>query len=74
MAWWPGRIPFRLRVFFRGAFLLLTLATAALALSELREEKRLSYRSYGEVFHKNVEQIVARLQHPTGQLALQLPG
>ena len=73
MAWWPGRIPFRLRVFFRGAFLLLTLATAALALSELREEKRLSYRSYGEVFHKNVEQIVARLQHPTGQLALLNP-
>src|SRR5689334_15673317 len=70
MAWWPDRIPFRLRVFFRGAFLLLTLATVALALSELREEKQLSYRSYREVFRKNVEQNVARLQHPTGQLAL----
>jgi signal transduction histidine kinase len=73
MAWWPDRIPFRLRVFFRGIFLLLTLATIALALSELREEKQLSYRGYGEVFHKNVDQIVARLQHPTGQLALLNP-
>lgn len=73
MPWWPDRIPFRLRFFFRGTFLLLTLATAALALSELREEKQLSYRSYGEVFRKNVEQIVARLQHPTGQLALLNP-
>ena len=70
---WPGGVPFRLRVFFRGAFLLLALATVALAVSVLREEKRLSYRSYGELFRKNVEQITARLQHPTGQLALMNP-
>ncbi|MEO8307325.1 MAG: HAMP domain-containing sensor histidine kinase [Pseudomonadota bacterium] len=73
MAWWPDRIPFRLRIFFRGAFLLLTLATVALVLSELREEKQQSYRSYSEVFHKNVEQIAAKLRHPTGQLALLNP-
>ncbi len=72
--WWPGRVPFRLRVFFRGAFLLLALATVALALSVLQEEKQLRYRSYREVFRKNVEQIGARLQHPTGQLALLNPG
>jgi signal transduction histidine kinase len=71
--WWPDRVPLRLRVFFRGAFLLLALATIALALSELREEKQLAYRSYGDVFRKNVEQITARLQHPTGQLALMNP-
>jgi signal transduction histidine kinase len=77
MHWWPGRVPLRLRVFFRGAFLLLGLATVALALSELREEKQLSYRSYREVFDKNAQQIIARLQHPSGQLALlnpRLPG
>lgn len=73
LAWWPDRVPFGLRVFFRGAFALLTIATVALALSMLREEKQLSYRSYGQIFHKNVEQIAARLQHPTGQLALLNP-
>jgi signal transduction histidine kinase len=71
--WWPGRVPLRLRVFFRGAFLLLALATVALALSELRDEKQISYRSYREVFDKNVQQIIARLQHPSGQLALLNP-
>lgn len=73
MRWWPHGVPLRLRVFFRGAFLLLALATVALALSVLREEKQLSYRSYREVFRKNVEQIATRLQHPTGQLALLNP-
>lgn len=72
--WLPNRIPFRLRIFFRGAFLLLALATVGLALSVLQEEKQLSYRNYRELFHKNVEQITARLQHPTGQLALLNPG
>jgi signal transduction histidine kinase len=71
--WWRGRPPFRLRAFFRGVFLLLALATVALALSVLGEEKRLSYRGYRDLFHKNVEQITARLQHPTGQLALLNP-
>lgn len=71
--WWPGHVPLRLRVFFRGAFLLLALATVALALSELRDEKQISYRSYREVFDKNEQQIIARLQHPSGQLALLNP-
>ena len=73
MRWWPHGVPLRLRVFFRGAFLLLALATVALAVSVLREEKQLSYKSYREVFRKNVEQITTRLQHPTGQLALLNP-
>ena len=70
---WRPRVPLRLRIFFRGVFLLLALATVALALSVLREEKQLSYRGYREVFEKSVEQITARLQHPTGQLALLNP-
>lgn len=75
--WWPNQVPLRLRVFFRSAFLLLTLATVALALFELREEKQLSYRAYHELFDRNTQQIAARLQHPSGQLALlnpSLPG
>lgn len=75
--WWPHQVPLRLRVFFRGSFLLLALATVALAGFELREEKQLSYRSYREVFDRNTQQITARLQHPSGQLALlnpDLPG
>jgi len=71
--WWPGPIPLRLRVFFRGAFLLLALATVGLALTELREEKQQSYLNYRAVFDKNVEQITARLRHPSGQLALLNP-
>jgi len=66
---WPT-VPFRLRVFFRGAFLLLALAVVALALSVLQEEKHDRYRGYRDVFAKNAGQIAARLQHPTGQLAL----
>ncbi|HWW20895.1 MAG TPA: hypothetical protein VNZ06_08830, partial [Steroidobacteraceae bacterium] len=75
--WWPNQVPLRLRVFFRSAFLLLALATVALALFELREEKQLSYRAYRELFDRNTRQIGARLQHPSGQLALlnpSLPG
>jgi signal transduction histidine kinase len=66
-------VPLRLRVFFRGAFLLLALATIALAVAELSEEKQQSYRAYRDLFERNVEQISARLQHPSGQLALLNP-
>ena len=69
----PTRIPLRLRVFFRGAFLLLALATLGLALSLLREEKALSYAAYQDGFRKTQAQIVARLRHPAGQLALLNP-
>ena len=73
MRLWPGGVPLRLRIFFRGAFLLLALATVALALSVLREEKQLSYRGYRDLFERSVAQITSRLQHPTGQLALLNP-
>ncbi len=67
------RIPLRLRIFFRGVFLLLALATVALAGFVLREEKELGLKAYREGFGKTKEQIVARLRHPTGQLALLNP-
>ena len=68
-----GRVPFRLRVFFRGAFALLAFATVALALTVLVDEKQRSHRRYAEGLQKNLAQIAARLRHPTGQLALLNP-
>ncbi len=68
------RIPFGLRIFFRAAFALLTLATLALAVSVLIEEKQLSLRNYQDSFRKNLAQIASQLRHPTGQLALLNPG
>jgi signal transduction histidine kinase len=67
------RVPFRLRFFFRGAFFLLALATLALAVTVLQEEKQIAHRNYQEGLTKNQAQIAARLRHPTGQLALLNP-
>ena len=69
----PGRVPFRLRVVFRGAFLLLVVATLGLALSVLQDEKERGRRVYAEALKKTESQIAARLRHPTGQLALLNP-
>ena len=65
--------PYRLRLFFRGAFLLLALATVALALYLLGEEKHISYKNYQYGFHKTEAQIAGKLHHPAGQLALLNP-
>ena len=73
-AWrWPGIAFFRLRLFFRGVFLLLALATIAIALSVLQDEKELSHRSYRQGFAKTMGQVAAQLRHPAGQLALLNP-
>lgn len=64
---------FRLRLLFRSAFLLLALAVVAMAVTVLQEEKQRSYDTYQESFAKTKEQIVARLRHPAGQLALLNP-
>lgn len=64
---------YRLRLLFRGAFLLLALATLALALHVLQDEKQRAYRNYHAGFQKTQQQIVAKLRHPTGQLALLNP-
>ncbi len=73
-AWrWPGLAFFRLRLFFRGVFLLLAVATVGIALSVLQDEKELSDRSYREGFAKTMGQVAAQLRHPAGQLALLNP-
>ena len=65
---------FRLRLLFRFAFLLLAGAVLALAVTVLQEEKQRSYDNYQSGLRKTKEQIVARLHHPAGQLALLNPG
>jgi signal transduction histidine kinase len=67
-------VPFGLRIFFRLAFFLLAAATLGLALSVLIEEKQRSYRGYAVSLKKSHAQVMARLRHPAGQLALLNPG
>lgn len=68
-----GLASFRRRLLFRGAFLLLIVATLALAVALLKEEKQRSYDNYRDNFKKTQAEIMARLRHPAGQLALLNP-
>lgn len=61
---------FRRRLVFHGAFLLLALATVALAVTLLAEERQRSRDRYEAGFHQRLSTITAQLRHPTGQLAL----
>lgn len=65
---------YRLRIVFRGIFLLLAIATVALALSLLQQEKQLALDAYQTHFDKTQQQLSALLRHPSGQLALLNPG
>jgi len=64
---------FRLRILFRSSFLLLALAVLTMAVTVLQEEKQRSYDNYQANVAKTKEQIVGRLRHPAGQLALLNP-
>jgi len=64
---------FRLRILFRTAFLALILAVMALAVAVLQGEKQRAWGNYQSTLAKTKEQIVARLRHPSGQLALLNP-
>jgi two-component system, OmpR family, sensor kinase len=64
---------FRRRLFFRAVFVLLIAATLGLALAVLQDEKERSYQSYQASFKKTQSEILARLRHPAGQLALLNP-
>lgn len=61
---------FRRRLLVRGVFVLLTLATLALAVTLLAEEKQRSRQRYVDGFGRTLAAIVAQLRHPSGQLAL----
>ena len=64
---------FRLRILFRSAFLVLVFAVVALVVAVLQGEKQRAWRNYQSVLAKTKEHIVARLRHPSGQLALMNP-
>ncbi len=58
----------------QSVFALLAIATLAMALALLQEEKqKLSYKNYQTSFKKTQEQVSSRLHHPAGQLALLNP-
>ena len=65
---------FRLRMLLRTAFLLLALTVLAMTVTVLQEEKQRSYDNYRHSLEKTRAQIVTRLLHPAGQLALLNPG
>lgn len=65
-----GLASFRRRILFRGVFLLLAIATIALALVLLKEEKERSYQNYRQGFGRTQAEVLARLRHPAGLLAL----
>ncbi|MGE0387306.1 MAG: sensor histidine kinase [Gammaproteobacteria bacterium] len=67
-------VSFRRRIIVRGAFVLLIASTLALALALLTEEKARSYSTRQLGFEKTRAEILARLRHPAGQLALLNPG
>lgn len=64
---------FRLRILFRSAFLVLIFSVMALVVAMLQGEKQRDWRNYQSALAKTKEQIVTRLRHPSGQLALMNP-
>ena len=65
-----GLPAFRLRILVRGVFLLLAAATVALSVVLLKEEKERAWQGYQSGFKRSQSEVMARLRHPSGQLAL----
>jgi signal transduction histidine kinase len=65
-----GLPAFRRRILVRGVFLLLALATVVLSVVVLKEEKERAWHSYQHGFVRSQAEVMARLRHPSGQLAL----
>lgn len=68
-----GLASFRRRLLIRGVFLLLALATLALAVVLLQDEKARSYRNHEQNFRRTQAELMARLREPAGLLALLNP-
>jgi len=68
-----GIAALRGRLIFRGVFLLLMLATILLAVVILQGEKFRAYQNYHRNLDKTHSTIMAKLRHPSGQLALLNP-
>jgi DNA-binding response OmpR family regulator len=59
-----GLASFRRRILFRAVFLLLALATLALAVVLLQDEKQRSYANYQQAFRRTQADLLARLRDP----------
>lgn len=70
---WRWLASFSRRILFRTVFLLLVVATVALALAVLQQEKQLSVANYRASLRKTEAQVLGKLRHPSGQLALMNP-
>jgi signal transduction histidine kinase len=68
-----GVAAFRNRIVFHLVFIALALATLALAVALLNEERQRNAQRYEQTFAKSLAEIVAQLRHPSGQLALMNP-
>jgi two-component system, OmpR family, sensor kinase len=69
-----GLASFRRRILIRLVFLLLAIATLALAVVLLQDEKARSYRNYQQGFRSTQADVMTRLRQPAGQLALMNAG
>lgn len=69
-----GLASFRRRILIRLVFLLLALATLALAVVLLHDEKERSYRDDQQGFRRTQADVLTRLRQPAGQLALMNAG
>ncbi|MFN7153318.1 MAG: sensor histidine kinase [Acidovorax sp.] len=65
-----GLPAFRLRILVRSVFVLLAAATLLLSVVLLKEEKERAWQSYQRGFERSQSEVMARLRHPSGQLAL----
>ena len=65
-----GLSAFRQRILVRAVFVLLALATVALSIVLLKEEKERAWKNYQHGFERSQSEVMARLRHPSGQLAL----
>ncbi|RZL36134.1 MAG: HAMP domain-containing histidine kinase [Rubrivivax sp.] len=68
-----GLAAFRNRIVFHLVFIALALATLALAVALLNEERQRNAQRYEQGFRKSLAEVVAQLRHPSGQLALLNP-
>lgn len=68
-----GVAAFRNRIVFHLVFVALALATLALAVALLNEERQRNAQRYEQTFARSLGEIVAQLRHPSGQLALMNP-
>ncbi|WP_047475227.1 HAMP domain-containing histidine kinase, partial [Delftia sp. ZNC0008] len=65
-----GLAAFRQRILLRGVFVLLAVATVALSVVVLKDEKERAWQAYQHGFVRSQAEVMARLRHPSGRLAL----